>query len=70
MAPTQGNLLVFYLPQLGAYHTATSRMRYQGFDPVASFNPFWDRFGQTFEDADGYRVVLMNLASPTVRAGA
>ena len=25
---------------------------------VPSFNPYWDRGGCTFEDPDGYRVVL------------
>lgn len=29
-----------------------------GFEPVAASNPYWDRSGRTFEDADGYRVVL------------
>ncbi len=27
---------------------------------VASFNPYWDACGQTFEDPDGYRIVLQN----------
>jgi hypothetical protein len=31
-----------------------------GYWPVASFNPYWDRSGRTFEDSDGYRVVLQN----------
>jgi hypothetical protein len=35
-----------------------------GFVPVPSFNPYWDRAGLTFEDPDGYRVVLQNAASP------
>jgi hypothetical protein len=29
---------------------------------VASFNPYWDRHGRTFADADGYRVVIQNQA--------
>jgi catechol 2,3-dioxygenase-like lactoylglutathione lyase family enzyme len=57
-APSQDNLLVFYLPDLGEWQQAVSRMREHGFDPVASFNPYWDEHGATFEDADGYRVVL------------
>ncbi|GAB1314216.1 Glyoxalase [Madurella fahalii] len=63
-APTQDNLLVFYLPDDGAYATAVSRMEGSGFAAVASFNPYWDRNGKTFEDPDGYRVVLANMASP------
>jgi hypothetical protein len=37
-------------------------MRAAGFAPVASFKPYWDRQGVTFEDPDGYRVVLQNAA--------
>ena len=36
------------------------RMLAAGFVQVASFNPYWDVHGQTFEDVDGYRVVLQN----------
>lgn len=31
-----------------------------GFTRVTSFNPFRDASGQTFEDADRYRIVLQN----------
>ena len=34
-APTEDNLLIFYVP-----------------------DPYWDRCGRTFEDPDGYRVVI------------
>ncbi|KAG6005983.1 hypothetical protein E4U21_007476 [Claviceps maximensis] len=63
-APTQDNLLVFYLPVSSVYRAATLRMRQNGFDPVVSFNPYWTKFGETFEDADGYRVVLANMSAP------
>ncbi len=33
-----------------------------GFRAVPSNNPYWDRQGRTFEDVDGYRVVLQNGA--------
>ena len=33
-----------------------------GFEPVTAFNPYWERDGLTFEDPDGYRVVLQNAA--------
>ena len=59
-APTQDNLLVFYLPDADEWKAAVERMRNTGFAPVASFNPYWDRDGVTFEDPDGYRVVLQN----------
>ena len=61
-APTQDNLLVFYLPDRTEWQAAVERMRSAGFDPVPSFNPYWDRNGLTFEDPDGYRVVLQNAA--------
>ncbi|KAI1284091.1 prolyl endopeptidase [Xylaria sp. FL0933] len=63
-APTQDNLLVFYMPDEPLYQGAVARMRSAGFEPVKSFNPYWDRCGATFEDPDGYRVVLANMKSP------
>lgn len=57
-APSQDNLLVFFLPDPAAYDAALARMRAVGFAPISSFNPFWDEGGATFEDPDGYRVVL------------
>lgn len=61
-APSQDNLLVFYLPDPEAWQRAVDRMLAHGYQPVASFNPYWDRAGKTFEDVDGYRVVLQNAA--------
>jgi catechol 2,3-dioxygenase-like lactoylglutathione lyase family enzyme len=61
-APTQDNLLVFYLPEHAEWEAAVQRMRDNGYSPVSSFNPYWDRQGVTFEDPDGYRVVLQNMA--------
>jgi catechol 2,3-dioxygenase-like lactoylglutathione lyase family enzyme len=61
-APTEENLLVFYLPDAEEWRAAVQRMRDAGFDPVPAFNPYWDRNGMTFEDPDGYRVVLQNAA--------
>lgn len=59
-APTQDNLLVFYLPDAEAWAAACERMADAGFQPEPSFNPYWDVRGKTFEDPDGYRVVLQN----------
>jgi catechol 2,3-dioxygenase-like lactoylglutathione lyase family enzyme len=61
-APTQDNLLVFYLPDPAEWQAAVARMEAAGYPPVASFNPYWDQQGRTFEDPDGYRVVLQNAA--------
>ena len=35
-----------------------------GFRVVNAYKPYWDRLGRTFEDLDGYRVVLQNTTSP------
>lgn len=57
-APSQDHLLVFYHPDLKTWRNAVARMKAAGFEPVPSFNPYWDAQGATFEDPDGYRVVL------------
>ncbi|WP_027051305.1 VOC family protein [Mesorhizobium erdmanii] len=59
-APTADNLVVFYMPDRDAWEAAIQRMKSQGYATVAAFNPYWDRQGVTFEDCDGYRVVLQN----------
>jgi catechol 2,3-dioxygenase-like lactoylglutathione lyase family enzyme len=61
-APTRDHLLVFYIPGPEDWRRAVARMRGAGFEPVASFNPYWDQQGLTFEDPDGYRVVLENAS--------
>jgi catechol 2,3-dioxygenase-like lactoylglutathione lyase family enzyme len=62
-APSQDHLLVFYVPDPRRWRLAIERMRATGYEPVPSFNPYWDRLGCTFEDPDGYRVVLQNASS-------
>ena len=57
-APTEDNLLVFYVPDEAEHARAVDRLRQHGHAPVRSFNPYWDANGLTFEDPDGYRVVL------------
>ncbi|VWX51554.1 Glyoxalase [Novosphingobium sp. 9U] len=61
-APTQENLLIFYLPDLPDWQAAVDRMEAVGYSPVPAFNAYWDRHGRTFEDPDGYRIVLQNSA--------
>lgn len=61
-APTEDNLLVFYLPDEADWTAAVARMEAAGHAPVPAFNPYWDREGRTFADPDGYRVVLQNAA--------
>ena len=63
-APTKDNLLVLYHPQRADWERACSRMETAGFTPVKSWNPYWDDRGRTFEDPDGYRVVIQNAVAP------
>jgi len=61
-APSADNLLVFHLPDEREWREAVGRMIGSGYEPVPSFNPYWDQVGRTFEDPDGYRVVLQHAA--------
>jgi len=61
-APTEEHLLVFYVPDRVEWEAGCVRMIDAGFRAVPSNNPYWDVRGRTFEDLDGYRVVLQNAA--------
>ncbi|MDN4630445.1 VOC family protein [Sphingomonas sp. PsM26] len=61
-SPTQDNLLVFYLPLVEEWQAAVDRLNAAGFPAVPAFNAYWDQQGRTFEDPDGYRVVIQNAA--------
>ncbi|MGB7923958.1 MAG: VOC family protein [Pyrinomonadaceae bacterium] len=63
-APSRDNLLVFYIPEEAEWKNAVERMKKHGYQPVESYNPYWDDHGKTFEDVDGYRVVLQNTRWP------
>jgi catechol 2,3-dioxygenase-like lactoylglutathione lyase family enzyme len=56
-APTRDNLLVLYLRDRDAIGAIEGRMRALGHEPVEPENPYWER-DLTFEDPDGWRVVL------------
>jgi prolyl oligopeptidase len=57
-APTQDNLLVFYVPAQQVWLECCARLLRAGFKEVASYNEYWEQRGKTFEDLDGYRVVI------------
>jgi hypothetical protein len=59
-APTTEHLLVAYYPEKSEWEAAVQRMLDAGVESVRSENPYWDVSGKTFEDPDGYRVVLQN----------
>jgi hypothetical protein len=61
-APTRDHLLVFYIPDKNDWEAGCAQMISAGFRKMPSYNPYWDLQGRTFEDIDGYRVVLQNAA--------
>jgi hypothetical protein len=61
-APTRDNLLVLYLRDRGTIAAAQERLRSLGHEPVEPENPYWAG-DLTFEDPDGWRVVLRYVDS-------
>ncbi|KAH7036067.1 putative ring-cleavage extradiol dioxygenase [Linnemannia elongata] len=57
-APTQDNLLVLYLKDRAEVEARKARMEEHGYHAVKAINPYWDDHGFTFEDSEGWRVVL------------
>lgn len=60
--PTPEDLVVFYHPDPDDWRESCARMLESGFVEVQPYNPYWSRLGRTFEDPDGYRVVLQNAS--------
>lgn len=59
-APSAENLLVLYFPGDSAMYSVAQRLGEAGCEPVPAENPYWETHGGiTFEDPDGWRVVLM-----------
>ncbi|WP_347232540.1 VOC family protein [Paraburkholderia sp. RAU2J] len=56
---------MFYAPDRVEWQSTCDRLAESGFVCVASLNPYWDVSGKTFEDHDGYRIVLQNSAWPS-----
>jgi len=57
-SPTPEDLIVFYVPSAEPWRARCAAMLSAGFQEVDSFNPYWKQRGHTFEDSDGYRVVI------------
>jgi catechol 2,3-dioxygenase-like lactoylglutathione lyase family enzyme len=55
-APHPETLLVLYLGDEAAVEAVATRL---GAEPVPPANPYWADHGLTFEDPDGFRVVLV-----------
>ena len=54
--PHPESLLVLYVGDEDSVRTVIGRL---GAHPVAPANPYWAEHGLTFEDPDGFRVVLV-----------
>jgi hypothetical protein len=61
--PSTENLLVFYYPDINEWQFICESMISAGFTSVPSENPYWDKSGKSFEDLDGYRIVIQNQNS-------
>ncbi len=59
-APTKDNLLVFYLDDTNNLAETATRLGQLGYLPVSPDNSYWQDKGLTFEDPDGWRVVLFD----------
>ena len=57
-APSRDNLLVLYIPDEADFERARARIEAQGHHPVEPENPYWRGKSLTYEDPDGWRVVL------------
>jgi catechol 2,3-dioxygenase-like lactoylglutathione lyase family enzyme len=63
-APTLDNLLVIYTDDASGPVEYAERLREFGVEPVEPENPYWSGVGAlTFEDPDGWRVVIAPPAS-------
>jgi hypothetical protein len=60
--PTPEDLWVFYVELAGTWERRCQALLDAGFREVRSFNPYWSRLGRSFEDPDGYRVVIQRAA--------
>jgi len=63
--PSKDDLLVFYFPNRMERDFIAKRLLSMGYQKTEPDNPYWKRGGITFEDPDGFGVVLMNSAGLT-----
>ena len=57
-APSRDNLPVLYVPAPAHHAALCARIEALGVKPVAPENPYWIDRAVTYEDPDGWRVVL------------
>jgi len=56
--PGNENLLVFYFATETEWQLTQEQISNLGYAPVAPENPYWLNNSVTFEDPDGWRIVL------------
>ncbi|CAG22625.1 MULTISPECIES: VOC family protein [Photobacterium] len=59
-ASNSGHQLVFYIACSREWERACRSMIDEGFSVVENNNPYWEGVGKTFQDVDGYCLVLQN----------
>ena len=57
---TLEDLFVFYEGNTKIWNDMCNNMVTAGFIEVSSFNPYWSLHGRTFQDCNGYRIVVQN----------
>jgi catechol 2,3-dioxygenase-like lactoylglutathione lyase family enzyme len=57
-AGTEEDLLVLYVATLDEVSTIATGLLSAGVPSVPSPNPYWNRWGRTFLDPDGHRIVV------------
>ena len=60
--PTAEDLIVFYVPDLAEWQDVCASMLQAGFVEGTPYNPYWAERGRSFQDHDGYRVVIERAA--------
>jgi catechol 2,3-dioxygenase-like lactoylglutathione lyase family enzyme len=60
-APSADNLLVLYIPDAAELAALRERLERLGYRAVEPENPYWLHISVTFEDPDGWRVVLCGV---------
>jgi hypothetical protein len=62
--PHPEQALVLYFPEPSEWRARCAAMAQAGFVAVTAANPYWERQGRSYADAEGGRVILQNAAWP------
>lgn len=61
MVPSKDFLLVFYIEAREEAQEINNRMMRLGYRAVEPLNPYWIGISKTYEDPDGWRVVIFDM---------